>query len=472
MWRSIILSTFDKTYLPYYSYIRYLNLEDLLDLLRDPGFNGKVKDEFFTPELHDFVFRDYELKGNKRLRSSRNLPDNSWIMVKIGSAIVERTRSIHGLSCSVPSSSLSEWLEEMPLLQTLNVWSGDSLTQHSGDKIRNHCPEFKRLTIFRWANEPPRNAEDDSEVFLNELHPHTLEYFEVLSYSQLGPRSIKALGSQLGSLVELKLTSLGIDAIAELPSLEAPPALKVLVLTDSVPVTRDERFYSIIEKVAQWIRSCKSLRHLELRRFVDDPALLAQTFTGDELRLTSLSLLGYTMAGSRAFHEALGSHQSLQTLCLHGEGQENPEDNEVLASALTQLINLRELQLKDISDCFPPGYVMSITPFLKHLEKLWISGEFFDDSIWQAFLCLPKLQSLVIHALSEFTTLGVLSFISELGPGNRGLNLSILSSTSTTDITEESQTTIRDALKKIDGSFDFGLVYEEYSDADSEEMSD
>ena len=35
MWRSIILSTFDLTYLPYYSYIRYLDLNDLLNLLRD-----------------------------------------------------------------------------------------------------------------------------------------------------------------------------------------------------------------------------------------------------------------------------------------------------------------------------------------------------------------------------------------------------------------------------------------------------
>ena len=40
MWRSIILSTFDLTYLPYYSYIRYLDLDDLLNLLRDLKFAG------------------------------------------------------------------------------------------------------------------------------------------------------------------------------------------------------------------------------------------------------------------------------------------------------------------------------------------------------------------------------------------------------------------------------------------------
>lgn len=42
MWRSIILSTLDKTFLPYFSYIRYLDLEDLENLLRDATFAGGI----------------------------------------------------------------------------------------------------------------------------------------------------------------------------------------------------------------------------------------------------------------------------------------------------------------------------------------------------------------------------------------------------------------------------------------------
>jgi hypothetical protein len=55
--------------------------------------------EFFTPELRDLVSHDYELKGNKRLRSLRTLPDNDWILSKIGTAIINRTSSIRGMSC-------------------------------------------------------------------------------------------------------------------------------------------------------------------------------------------------------------------------------------------------------------------------------------------------------------------------------------------------------------------------------------
>lgn len=100
MWRSIVLSALDQTYLPYYSYIRYLDLNDLSNLLGHSSFTGKIKEyvpwrdlrelyltrcsEFFTPELRDIVSHDYELKGNKRLRSLRTLPDNDWILSKIG----------------------------------------------------------------------------------------------------------------------------------------------------------------------------------------------------------------------------------------------------------------------------------------------------------------------------------------------------------------------------------------------------
>lgn len=40
MWRSLVQSALDKTYLPYCAYIRYLNLADLLDMLSLPNFVG------------------------------------------------------------------------------------------------------------------------------------------------------------------------------------------------------------------------------------------------------------------------------------------------------------------------------------------------------------------------------------------------------------------------------------------------
>lgn len=44
---------------------------------------------------------------------------------------------------------VSEYLTGMPLLESLSVWQGETL-KHTGAKIRKHCPEFKRLTVYRW----------------------------------------------------------------------------------------------------------------------------------------------------------------------------------------------------------------------------------------------------------------------------------------------------------------------------------
>ncbi|KAL4785158.1 hypothetical protein BJX76DRAFT_347213 [Aspergillus varians] len=471
LWRSIVLSTLGLTYLPYYSYIRYLDLDDLGNLL---GSGSTVKDELYTPELLELVSHEYVPEGNKRRRSPRTLPDNEWIKVKLGSAIVQKNALIRGMSCDVQPAILNEWIEGSPQLQSLTVWSGAALSQHAGEKISNHCPDFRQLRIYIWQNKPPGNAEAEAEDLFNALQPNSLQYFEVLSFSHLGPRSIKALGTQKDSLIELKLTSLNIDTIRELPSLTALPRLEVLSLTDSAPTAWDPEFYTTLDQVADWVRTCTKLKRLEVRRFMYDARLLSQVMMSDDIHLTSLSFAGFKLSRHGGFPSALGSHTSLQYLYLRGEGSEDPQDNNLLVSAVGVLSNLRELELKDVSDCFTMEQVEAVTSFVPHLERLWISGEAFNDSIWPAFLCLSKLKSLAIYALSNFTANGVIDFVSQLGPGNRGLNLSVLNATSGVNFPEETQSMIREVLaENLDGSFDISLAQEEFSDADSEiELSD
>lgn len=101
----------------------------------------------------------------------------------------------------VSTDTLSDWIEHLPSLQTLSIWDGGNLTQSVGNKIRNHCPEFKRITAYRWyvtghkcfcsdtdpvvirASNGPWHTEAESERFLDELRPHTLEHFEVISFN-------------------------------------------------------------------------------------------------------------------------------------------------------------------------------------------------------------------------------------------------------------------------------------------------
>ncbi|KAB8222172.1 hypothetical protein BDV33DRAFT_189830 [Aspergillus novoparasiticus] len=434
MWRSITLSTLEHTYLPYYSYIRYLDLEGLRELHRDLYVSGD-KGLFFTPEIDGHLAHEYAMRGTRRLRSSSMSIDENHAVLTIGWAIIKKSTSIRGVYCRMQPSELAKFLQQLPSLQTLRVWSGDF---PMGDKIRNHCPNLKQLTIESWGFK-----DADSEKFLNELQPNTLESFDLICYSGLGPRMIRGLGSHWNSLTELKLGYLGITATEKLLSLTAPPALKVLVLTTSIGVRSNEASSQMMPRVAKWIRSCKALQRLELRRFMDDALLLAQILPETSLRLSSLSLADYRIRNANLFHEALHHQQSLEHLDLNGRGSDQPEHNEPLFQAISKLNNLRELDLYGVADGFTADDVMALTPFLPHLEKLLTGGKYFRDDVWNAFLRLPKLKNLMILGRSEFSAKGILDFINQLGPGNSGFSLSILDPTSDTDIDDTTAHYIR-----------------------------
>ncbi|BCR88018.1 uncharacterized protein ACHE_40582S [Aspergillus chevalieri] len=467
MWRSVILSAIDQTYLPYCNYIRHLNLEDLSDLLSHSGFKDKTHDYFFTSELREAAGQH---NWNRRLRS-RSAQDFPLLVTGLGSAIIKNTNSIRGLSCNISTDTLSDWLEHLPSLQTLSIWDGGNLTQPVGNKIRNHCPQFKRITAYRWASNGPWHTEAESERFLNELRPHTLEHFEVISFNFLSSDSISGLSTHLSSLTELKLTSLGLNAIASLPSLTAPPALRALALTDSKVLVDNDLVDSIITRLGQWIHSCKALKELHIRRFVFDPnTLLSQALANGGPRLTTLSLSDYVASEARDFHETLGSQKTLQNLYLSGEGMEPVEDNVHLVQAFAELNEIRVLELKGVSNGFTQDHVMALVALIPRVERLWIDGDYFDDSIWLAFSCLSKLRSLVIQALSEFSEQAIISFVTKLKSGSHGFNLSIMNSVTEANLSEDAQKSIRDIL--IGGLFEFGLAQEEFSDMSSEEFSD
>lgn len=303
----------------------------------------------------------------------------------------------------------------------------------------------------------------DAEKFLKDLRPHTLEHFEVASYSQLGARSIWGIGSHIDSLEVLKLSSLDGVTIRALSSLPTPPRLKTLTLTDSESLPRDDTFSPMVEQISEWIHGCRSLRQLELRKFVDDTFLLSHALAEDGPRLTTLGLASFRVAGANSFHGALATQGSLRKLRLSGECLEEPEDIEGMVQALAQLKDLQVLELLEVSDGFTPDHIVALMPFLPRLEQLAIGGDHFDDSIWNAFLCLPKLKNLSINALSDFTAQGILDFIAQLGPENSGFNLSIMNSTNDSNLTDEEQSLIRDTLENsLGGAFDFGLAQGKY----------
>lgn len=289
-----------------------------------------------------------------------------------------------------------------------------------------------------------------------------METFEVISLSFIGPRTILSLNVHLSSLTKLVLTNLTIEAIAQLPTLGPPKALKRLVLTDSQPTARDDSFIETLAAVAGWMSQCENLRHLQLRDFMgmDDTSLLAKVLVDDRIRLETLQLRCYFAQDNEEFHHALSFQaESLQSLIVQRKRHTVMQNGANLLQAICKLTELRELDLKEVSDYYTAGHVMFMMPYLPKLERFSLNGLRFNDDLWMYLLPLKGLRFLAIHAYSEFTAEGILDFVSQLGPNNRGFHLIITSAVADSAIPLDAQNVISDALaQNVGGVFDYEVI--------------
>ncbi|GAB1200106.1 hypothetical protein APSETT444_009473 [Aspergillus pseudonomiae] len=99
-----------------------------------------------------------------------------------------------------------EFLQRLPSLQTLRIWSGSCLTDHVVDKIRNHCPDLKNVIIRGCP-------------FHEALHKHpSLRYLHLNGQGSDEPEHNKSLIqgiSQLPNLRGLKLEGVSSGFIME-----------------------------------------------------------------------------------------------------------------------------------------------------------------------------------------------------------------------------------------------------------------
>jgi len=151
---------------------------------------------------------------------------------------------------------------------------------------------------------------------------------------------------------------------------------------------------------------------------------------------------------------------------LKGDGDEVlPSDLNTMVWALSQLKNLHELVLKDVSDEFEESHIINLALNLPLLEEFWTSGGEVSSDVLPYLAHLKNLKSLTLYALTKFDSQEIVDFISELDPRTqKGFNLSLMASDMDYDLEEEEQLFIREILKtRLDGRFDFVL----WRDADS-----
>ncbi|KAL8723760.1 MAG: hypothetical protein Q9225_000055 [Loekoesia sp. 1 TL-2023] len=450
LWRMITLSATSKTLFRYARYIRTLNLGDLEELLGDSKFKGQVSDMFFEGELEACKVQIAGPK-NSQMRLDAGSTSNT-----LGDIITTSTPMLEELSGKIENDALLRWVPRLPRLRLLNLWNGGALVG-AGPLLRQHCHAFKTLSLWGWDHP---EADARFADFLNEINPQTLESLEIFSYMAIGAESLLALSCHRESLTELKLDYLNDTAMLSLNLLAGCTNLTVLLLTDGTNRTvnlKSEHNDVFLETIA-WLRSCKKLRSVTIRNIRGGQDLITPVLLENDIHLVSLELKGYVMADARDFHQALSNQLSLQELQLQGDSDETGDGVVVLVESLSQLTNLSDLRLQDISDYFTDEVIGRLARSLPKLEGWWTSGWGVTDAIWRDVASLKSLRRLDMAAMSRFTANGILDFILSLGPGNKGLVLAIMMADVDCDLSEEEQNTIRETIaERVDGRFEFQL---------------
>ena len=475
LWRSIVLSSLNKTYKPYCHYLRTLDFRNLSSLFEDikfltasPAFFGNGLEQFHSTK-EDIYGRHAKSPSRKRKYQSTDVFPT---LNAIGEAVTQQTSLLEELDGHFSQKFLPQWTARSPRLHSLVLWEGNALGNGVEDAIRENCQSFRSLTIHQWLES---DADQTFATFIKGLRPNSLEYFEMISFSNIASLSFTALNQHAKSLVELRLGNLHDDAILALGQLKECTALRILVLGDNIgslqlETTQNDIFLEIVE----WLSACSNLRDLTLKKFYDGPAILAQVLSSPNVSLIKLSLEGYVLRrhGSAAFHSSLSEQPELQSVWLKGDGEDVfPNDLDIMVDALCRLPNLHELVLKDVSDEFDESHIMRLALGLPLLEDFWTSGGEVSSDVLPCLASLRHLKSLTLYALTKFSSDEIVNFISELDERTqKGFNLSLMASDAEHDLSEEEQNFIREMLKtKLDGRFDFVLWREaDPSDSDSD----
>ena len=429
-----------------------LDLRNLSAMLEDFKFGGATLTAFFAGPLKRFHFPKQEFK--------RKTVDVVATLNAVGDAITLKTAQIEEIAGHLSPGFLPRWIERTRQLRALVLWKGDALANGAGNAIATHCEHFRSLTIREWLTP---DADVTFAAFLNELKEDTLEYFEMISFNNIGASSFDALGRHT-SLQELTLANLNDDAMKNLHHLKGCTELHTLVLEDNFGTVRLEELNNdVFVEVVAWLSSCTKLRDLTLKRFWDGPALLSQVLSSPNLKLTKLSLEGYIVRNptSRLFHAALSEQKTLESVWLKGNGEDTlPDDLQIMVEGLSNLSNLKELVLKDVSDEFEADHIISLAFSLPQLEDFWTSGGTVSSDLLPALMQMRQLKSLTLYAMTQFTSDEIIDFFNQLDPvRQKGFNLSLMAADPEHGwLSETEQDFVRGVAKAtLDGRFDYVL---------------
>ncbi|THW25587.1 hypothetical protein D6D23_04208 [Aureobasidium pullulans] len=479
LWRTILLSCTEETLFPYCHYLRVLDLRDLHELLDDDKFRGKIQQNFFSGSLARFNITS-QTRGKTRALRSSNMRQT---VVAIGDAIVKAAPMLEELTEPILSeyniftSALPRWAPDLSRLRSLELWDGKTLGDETiQNLLHEHCPHLNRINIYQW-----RDDDSDSQLarFLNHMPKNTLQWFENIGECGIGIETCKAFSTHARSLkfLSLAVPDKGIEGLGLMQDCTAVETLK---LRDTqAPHDLKEMHKDTLDGMIEWLKQCTKLREVNLTDFVSAPDILTPALSEEGIDLEDLQISAkddcmYVLRDHQDFHAAIGLQTKLQSLVLKSDPDPlEPAARNQLCEALCELSDLRYLELTRTSDYFQDDQLQLIGENLLKLEDLSVSGWLLSDQTLRKLSNLGNLKTVTFNGLSVFTADGLLEFIDNLGPGSRGLVLSIDMASLDASLSSEEQDLIRETLAtKVQGRFEYQLVRDpdvpEFDESDSD----
>lgn len=454
LWRSIIASSMNATLFPYCKYIKNLDFRDLKNLIEDDKFKGKIMTHFFSEPLHKYNLTEKVVLSVSRKKYSRLRVIE--ILDAIGDEVTKHTPTLDTISGELVSSALIRWAPRLPSLKSLELYDGipleDDLVHAT---IREHCPKFNSLSIFRWTAE---DRDHKLSKFISAIRPQSLQFFEAITDIGASAETFLALNTHSKSLKELRLC-VSNDSIPHLALLNGCTALESLYIESRHGnIDLASAHNDVFLELQTWLQNCQSLRSLTFDQIQSASTLVTPVLLSPSIQLTHLTIDPYIPKDNQLFHQAL-THQrnTLQHLSLTGETEGMYRDDiDILVESLTKLTNLKELRLYLVQEVFHDEHLIPIFRALTLLDDIYITGMEIKDEVLDSVATLPYLKSVEFSGISKFTADGLLQFIERLGPGNKGIRLMVDMADPETLLSDDTVNLIRETLlEKAGGRLEY-----------------
>ena len=296
------------------------------------------------------------------------------------------------------------------------------------------------------------NRDHKFAEFLSSMRANSLKSLQTMHDIGADAETFLALSHHGGSLEDLKLYTSN-ESLSHLSMLQGCTALKQLRIEDihgvvDLEATQNDVF---LETVA-WLRKCKDLRNVSFSNLQNGAAILTPVLLEHGIQLEHLDIDSYVLKDHRTFHQALVHQQAnLVELTLSGDTDGMFRDDlDILVDSLKQLKILRRLSLS-LFELLRDEHVIAILQGLTQLETIYISGLELNDVILPIIGELPNLRDVTLSGISKFSVDGLFDFISQLGPGNQGIRVTIDMADPETLLTEENQIALKDYLAQHAG---------------------